>query len=342
MSAACAAPAAPAGVNDRKLKLAVVGTKFISDLFVRGAVLSGRYELYAICSRSRVRGEQYARKFGFRKAMQTVDEAAADPEVDVVYLATPNTLHFAQARLCLERGKHVIVEKPSVVSTWQLGQLLALAEERGVFLFEAMRSIHNPNYAAVKEQLDRIGTIRYARFTLMKDFSKQRDPVTGARSPVFLPGVSGGCNYHLGVYGINAALYFFGKPDEIRYHPVRLDTGVDVVGSCTLRYPGFVCDVTSSVVTETTLSNEIQGTEGILTMDYVVVPKAAALIRDGVSRPLETVSGDDDMQYEAADFARIILSGDAAAYARLSAAMTAGLEILEECQRQSDALAASC
>ena len=116
-----------ADMNGRKLKLAVVGTKFISDLFVRGAVLSGRYELHAICSRSRERGEQYARKFGFRKAVQTVDEAAADPEVDIVYLATPNTLHFAQARLCLASGKHVIVEKPSVVSTQQLSQLQALA-----------------------------------------------------------------------------------------------------------------------------------------------------------------------------------------------------------------------
>ena len=321
-----------------RLKLAVIGTKFISRLFTRAAILSGMYEPYAICSRSRERGESYVREFGFQKAVQTVEQVASDPEVDVVYIATPNALHFEHAETCLRMGKHVIVEKPSFADTAQLKQMLVLAAERGVFLFEAMRSVHNPNYAEIKRQLKRIGQIRYARFSLMRDFLHQKDPVTGAPSAVFLPESSGGCNYHLGVYGINAALYFFGKPEEVRYTSLRSSAGVDIVGLCTLLYPGMVCSVTSSIVSRDVLPNEIQGEEGTITMDYVVTPQAADLCLAGAKEPLAVRRTDDDMRYEAEAFASIIQTKDRNAYDVLTAAMTSSLEILEECRRQSSAV----
>ena len=79
------------------MNLAVVGTKFISDMFIQAAIRTGAYELCTICSRSAEKGQQYKERFGFHKAVQHVRETAEDPEVEIVYIATPNILHYELA-----------------------------------------------------------------------------------------------------------------------------------------------------------------------------------------------------------------------------------------------------
>ena len=317
------------------MKLAVIGTKFISDLFIEAAVKTGAYELECICSRSAERGKQYQERFGFRRAVRTVSEAAADPDVEIVYVATPNTLHYEHAKICLENGKHVIVEKPSFENTEQLKELLALASAKNVYLFEAMRSIHNPDLQTIKNSLARAGEIRYAHFSLMRDFRAQIKDNGGELTPVFLPQFAGGCNYHLGIYGIMAALHLLGKPEEVFYKPVLLESGVDGTGVCVLKYRTFLCTVASSLVCAADSVNFIEGDLGKVSFDYVVTPHNAAFETGSGSEPIPLLDAKDDMFYEANDFARIAKECDEEAYRSLTEEMQTLLQILETCRQQA-------
>src|SRR5699024_5608849 len=81
-------------------------------------------------------------------------------EIDFVYIASPNSLHFEQAKLALEHGKNVICEKPFTSTVKEAEKLISLAKEKGLMLFEAITTIHLPNYQAIKAQLSQVGTLK--------------------------------------------------------------------------------------------------------------------------------------------------------------------------------------
>lgn len=317
------------------MNLAVVGTKFISDLFIQAAIRTGAYELCTICSRSAEKGQQYKERFGFRKAVQHVRETAEDPEVEIVYIATPNMLHYEHAKICLEHGKHVIIEKPSFMDAMQLEELLALAQAHDVFLFEAMRSAHNPDYELIKQHLPEIGKIHYAHFSLMRDFRPQMADNGGTPTPVFLPECAGGCNFHLGIYAINAALMLIGKPLGTHYEAVLMDTGVDASGVCMLRFEDCLCTAASSIISSADSVNFIKGEEGKIVFDYVVTPHTAHLEKNGKIMPIPLAADPEDMAYEAAAFAAIASAKDASAFRKLAEDMRTRMNILEDCRKQA-------
>ena len=93
---------------------------------------------YAVASRDKARAEEFAKEWGYEKAHGSYEEMLADPEVELVYVASPHSHHYAHARMCIEAGKHVLVEKAFTVNAGQAKELIALAREKKVLLVEAM------------------------------------------------------------------------------------------------------------------------------------------------------------------------------------------------------------
>lgn len=163
---------------------------------------------------------------------------AASPDIDAVYIASPNVLHAAQSRLFLENGKHVLCEKPLAARPEEVESLQALAANRGLVYMEAIMLLHMPQLAVLEEAVGRLGRISLAHFDFSQLSSKYPAYLEGAALPnIFNPAMETGALMDLGVYCVYPALYLFGEPEELTASAVFLDSGADGAGAAVLRYP---------------------------------------------------------------------------------------------------------
>ncbi len=206
-----------------------IASAFTADL----ALLPDEADLVAVGSRELARAEQFADRYGFRRAYGSYPELAADPDLDVIYIATPHNDHHASARLCLEAGKSVLVEKPLTVTVTEAEDLITLARQRGLFCMEAMWSRCNPRLrkAAQLVAAGELGPIRHLTATV--GFAFEGD----ASHRLLNPDLAGGAILDMGVYPVHAVNLFLGEPDQVLGFGSYARTGVDANAAALLTYP---------------------------------------------------------------------------------------------------------
>lgn len=143
-----------------KIRFGVVGTNFITDWVIAGAKQDERFELAAVCSRTQERANEFAAKYDIPYTFTSLEEMAASPLIDAVYIATPNYLHAAQSILCMKHGKHVLCEKPMASNAYEVKQMIAASRQYSVTLMEAMKPTLTPNFQVLREALPKAGVIR--------------------------------------------------------------------------------------------------------------------------------------------------------------------------------------
>lgn len=246
--------------NSKKLRWGILGTGRIAGLFAEGLTAVPQAELRAVGSRTRSGAEAFVRRHGGSATVHGSYEAlVADGELDVVYVATPHSMHEENTLLCLNSGKPVLCEKPFAIHAGQARRMVDRARERGLFLMEAMWTRFLPSLITAR-QLLRAGAIGQPRM-LQADFGFRAavDP-TGR---LFEPGLGGGSLLDVGVYPVSLASWVFGKPT----HQVGLahlgDTGVDEQAGIILRHENGALSVLASAIrTETPQTATILGTAG--------------------------------------------------------------------------------
>ena len=207
-----------------KIRFGMVGTGFIADWVLAGARQDARFEAVAICSRTQERADAFAAKHGIPHTFTLLEEMAASPLVDAVYIATPNFLHASQSILCMRHGKHVLCEKPLASNAREARQMVAVARECGVTLMEAMISTLNPNFRVVQEYLPRLGTIR-RYFASFCQYSSRYDKFRqGIVLNAFNPELSNGAMMDIGVYTVYPMVALFGRPLEVEAQGIVLSS----------------------------------------------------------------------------------------------------------------------
>lgn len=213
----------------------------------------------AVGSRSQESADAFAQEFGIPHAHSTYEGVANDPDVDVVYVATPNDMHADNVRACIEAGKAVLCEKPFTLNAAQARPLIDLAHSRGVFLMEAMWSRFIPTHRKLYDmaQTGALGDIRMiqADFGFKAEFNPD--------NRLFSPARGGGALLDLGVYPIALTVRLLGKPDTISGHVTLAETGVDEQSVVVLGYAsGAFAVLTSSAGVQTFNEARIFGTKG--------------------------------------------------------------------------------
>lgn len=241
------------------LRLGIIGTNWITDQFVQAALETKRYVCIGVYSRRLATAQAFGEKYGATLFEDDLTRFFASEELDVIYIASPNSLHFTQAKQAIEHGKHVIVEKPAVANEREWDELVTLAEQHGVKMFEAARHIHEENFKKVAELIHEMDEIVAANFSFMKYSSRFDDVRAGQEPNIFSPHFSGGALMDLGVYLIYAAVSWFGEPEEAYYFANKLATGVDGTGHIILRYPTFDVNLMTGKVGHSELPSEIIG-----------------------------------------------------------------------------------
>ncbi|MGX1927381.1 Gfo/Idh/MocA family protein [Vibrio sp. NH-7] len=288
------------------IRLAVIGTNWITDQFVEAALKSGEYLLAGVYSRSLESAEKFAEKYDNPALFDDLDALATSPLVDVVYIASPNSLHGPQAIQMMEAGKHVIVEKPMASSFELAQQMFEVAKEHNVILFEAFMSCHMPNFKRLKDALSGIGKIRKGLITYCQYSSRYQKYLAGENPNTFNPAFANGSIMDIGFYCLSSAVELFGEPLAVNAQAHLLESGVDGSGSVTMSYDGFEVVLQHSKISDSYLPSEIQGEEGALLIDMISTAKKLTKFTRGsdLGVDLSVKQETNPMYYEAQEFAR--------------------------------------
>ncbi len=249
------------------LKLGIIGTGNIAHQFIEAAHLAGGYTLSAIYSRKQETAAQFAQPYG-DIALFTDLNTFVSSDIDVVYLASPNSLHYQQALTILEAGKHLIVEKPAFSNPKEFAHVVEVAKANQVMVLEAARNYHEANFEIIKNALkDKI--IYGASFNFAQYSSRMKHLLAGIYDNAFQGKMSGGALVDLGIYEIYAAYRLFGQPQSARYSADLLPTGVDVAGCGQLIYKDFQVSMIVRKNAQSTLPSEIYTDQGTLVLNHI-------------------------------------------------------------------------
>lgn len=287
------------------LKLGIIGTGSISHHFIEAAHASGQYQLVSVYSRNLETAEQFASRFSNVQLFDQMD-AFLMSSFDVVYIASPNSLHYSQAKAALSSDKHVILEKPAVTQPQEWQDLVQTAKKHQCFIFEAARNYHEDAFATIKSFLaDK--QVLGADFNYAKYSSKMPDLLAGDTPNVFSDRFAGGALMDLGIYPIYAAVRLFGKPTHATYQAQKLGNSIDLNGDGMLYYPDYQVHIKAGKNITSNLPCEIYTTDGTLTLNTIEhVSSAIFSNHQGNETHLAIQQAPHTMTEEVAAFANII------------------------------------
>lgn len=223
------------------MNICAIGTGAITKSMLAEFQRSDVLHVTAIYSRKEETGKAMAEQFGLERVYTSMEEMLADPAIDMVYVASPNSIHYGQTKAALLAGKHVICEKPFAPTVAEADELIKLAKEKGLFLFEAITTAHHPHYGYVRENLPKLGKLKMVAATFCQYSSRYPALLAGKASPVLDHKFAGGALMDINLYNIHFVVGLFGAPKSVRYFPNCHETGVDTSGMLVLEYEDFLC-----------------------------------------------------------------------------------------------------
>lgn len=294
------------------IRLATVGTSAITEKFLAACRLTGRYELHTAYSRSLKNGEDFAKAQGFKHFSDDLRAVAESPEIDAVYIATPNVFHYEQSRLFLENGKNVICEKPIATDCGKYDELLSFADKKGLIYAEAIMSRHTAGRDILLDALKQIGRISLARIDYCQLSSRYEKFKKGEKLNIFDMSLAAGTLMDLGVYCVYAAVDLLGKPDSVSATAAFADNGADLSGGAVLGYKDFTAVLSYSKIGQSAVGSEIVGDKGVVKIGSVSQYADISLVKDGKETLLfGTPDRAEVMRGEAEKFADYIENKDA-------------------------------
>lgn len=276
-----------------------IARKFVSDLRLLPDARIG-----AVASRSGERAEAFAREQGIDKWHGSYEALAADPSIDIIYIASRHTGHYPDALLCLNHDKCVLCEKPVAMNRLQFERMVALANDKNCFFMEALWTRFAPSFIACKEMVIRgdIGDIRL----IESDFCLNSPP--GPASRLYNPNLGGGSLLDIGIYPVFCALEFGSAITDVKAMATLKD-GIDTTCSIqTTHERGEQSVLFSSILTSGRNESIIHGSKGYVRLNrWWHTPTSIDLVLDGNEPERLTFENrGNGYQYEAAEVMRCL------------------------------------
>lgn len=302
-----------------KVNVAILGAGRIAHTMAntlvgmtRDSGYSSLIEPYAVAARDPDRAADFAEKYGFDVSYGSYEELLADPEVDLVYIATPHALHAEQGIACLKAGKNILVEKSFTANADQAQQLLEIADETGLLCTEAIWTRYLPSRGIVADLITsgEIGQVQAATASLCYP--------TTHKARITDPAMAGGALLDVGVYPLNFFDMTLGRDTsdrtiaDIETSMVPYETGVDAIDSITLRYDdGVMATASASILCASDRSGTICGTKGYMVCQNINNIEGIDLygLDHKLIRHIDVPTQITGFEYEVAAAANAILDG---------------------------------
>lgn len=319
------------------IRVGTIGTSVITDDFIHALKQIEDYQLVCVYSRDEEKARMFAEKHACPGFTSSWDALLSNDQLDAIYVASPNDLHFKQSVAILRAGKHVITEKPFVSNAHEFKELMDVVKETGKFCFDAILPLHHPNLNVIKEALPSLGKLKLMMSNMVQYSSRYKMVLNGQIPNIFNPQHSGGALMDLGVYSTSISIALFGKPESLIYTCNKLSNGIDTSGTLVFKYPDFV--VTNTFGKDSFGVNNMTfcGEEASL---HIPLQPSRLL---GVERVTIQEREDlgvkdlrDGMVYELFDFAEIIKNNDWQKYQSFMDITRDVMDCLDEARRQND------
>lgn len=314
------------------MKLAILGTGFIVKEGALPALKEvPEIDVTAIFARpsGKEAAEKLAAAYSIPKVYTDYDELLAAPDIDFVYVGLINSVHYEYTKKALLAGKNVIVEKPFASAAREVRELKELAISKHLYVFEAVTLHYLPNFAAIRENLPKLGKIKAVVANYSQYSSRYDKYLQGEVLPAFDPQKSGGALYDINIYNLNLIIGLFGAPEEVSYTANLGFNGIDTSGMVNMRYPGFFALAIGAKDSESPGYATIQGEKG-----YIKVTDTPNELRSfemqlrgsGVTTHNELNRYSHRMVHEFQEFAKIFNDND---YERMARGLEVSVAVLE-------------
>ena len=263
-------------MENKTFKVGIIGAGWIADKMAETLKPFKEYECYAIASRSLEKAQAFANHWGIPVAYGSYEELVSDPNIDLVYIATPHSHHYKHTKLALMHDKPCLVEKAFAANARETEELLALAKERKIFITEAIWTRYMPLSHKVKELMESgiIGKARLLTATLcyMMEFKER----------ILRPELCGGALLDLGVYALNFARMYFGTNITRTVSNCQLgDTGMDMQECISLCFAdGRMANLQAGCLCLNDRQGIINGTDGYIRVDNINCPERIDVYRN--------------------------------------------------------------
>ena len=314
------------------MKIGILGTGRIANKVAPAWVALPEIECYACASRTPGKADAFAQQFGFAKAYTSYEEMLADPQVELVYVATPHSHHFAHMMLCLQHGKHVISEKAFTMNARQAKEIAVCAKEKGLYVAEAIWTRYMPSRKRIQEVIDSgiIGKVN----TLTANLSY----VVEGKQRITDPALAGGALLDIGVYGLNFALMHFGDDIERMESSVKLtDTGVDAMETITIFYKdGRMAVLTHSIYCRSDRKGIFHGDKGYAVVENINNPQSISVfdLADNLIARYDVPEQVNGYEYEFEEAVRCIGEGKTESDSMPMAETIKVMEIMDSLRKQ--------
>jgi predicted dehydrogenase len=291
-----------------KLRWGILATGWIADLFVKDLLMTG-HSVTAIGSRNDETAKRFAKQFGIANAHGSYEALVADPTVDVIYIATPHPHHITAARLALNAGKHILVEKPFTINAREAAEIVALAKSKNLVVLEAMWTRFLPHMLRIREIIA-AGTIGEVRSVIADHTQSLPEDPKHRLNDLAL---GGGALLDLAIYPISLTWDILGKPATIQASATFKKTGADAQVATIFHYAsGAMATTLSSSDSAGSNRASIVGTKGRIEIDHVWYSPTTFRVYDNSNVVTETFDGAVEgrgMQFQADEIERLIASG---------------------------------
>ncbi len=295
--------------TDRPLRWGILGTGGIAHTFAEDLRLTDSGIVAAVGSRGQDGADAFAAEFGVEWRHPSYEALVADPEVDVIYVATPHPFHREHAILALRAGKPVLVEKPFAMNAAEAEEIVAVAREGGLFAMEAMWTRFLPHIEVIRTWLAeaKLGDL----VTVTADHGQWFPEDPDFR--LFAPELGGGALLDLGIYPVSFAAMVLGPPDRIVAITDPAFTGVDAQMSMAFGYAsGAHALLTCTLRAKSPTRAAIVGTEARIEIegDFYAPTTVTLIPREGEPTRIESAHKGRGLRHQADEVARRLAAGD--------------------------------
>ena len=246
------------------MKIGVVGTSFIMTTILDNMTKTKGINVMSIYSRTPDKAKTLMDKYDIPVLFENYDDMCSYDQIDWIYICSPNSVHYSQAKKALLAGKNVLLEKPSTVHLDELKELRDIAVKNKLFLFEAIIPMFHPHYKIIKEYISKLGKLKLGIGTFLQYSSRYDALLNGNIANVFNPDFAGGCLMDLNLYNIYFFCGLFGNPDKVEYRPSLYKNGIDTNGIATLYYKDMQCECIAAKDSSGDNSAQIIGENGYI------------------------------------------------------------------------------
>lgn len=319
-----------------EIRLGTVGSGVIVHSILDNVLLTEGIRLEAVYSRSAEKGRALADQYGAAKVYTDMDAFLADPEINFVYIATPNLLHYEQAKRALLAGKNVICEKPFCTKAAHARELVSIAKERKLFLVDAVPTAFLPNFEILKRELGKLGRIKLVMANYSQYSSRYDRLLAGEVPNIFNPEYAGGCLMDINFYNVYLNIALFGKPERAVYEPNIFRNLTDTSGILTMRYPGFVSQSAGAKDTWGVNFFQIEGEKGYIYIHNGSngIAQVKVVTKDG-EEVFNEQPNPDRWFYEVQGLTRLVLADDYDAIYRRLDVMLDVIAVIEDSRKKA-------